>query len=216
MGRWRFRLKLIWILCLLSILAGCESGCSWGIPHRKSHSASLEALQAGGGDTLDMLNYYAWLQQLNTLTRLQEYERVAHEFDSEKAQSDALRLSLLLSLSNEPFRDDQRAQRLLAHYLEAPGDGIEENRAFALLLLDALKEREQQSTVVGQLQDQLNDYHRVKHELRKERELRQKLEKQLNQLKAIEESLIKREDPMIRPSQETQHDDGKSQNPAGR
>jgi hypothetical protein len=159
-----------------------------------------------------MLNYYAWIQQLNTLARLQEYERVAREFDTDKhkAQGDALRLSLLLSLSNEPFRDDQRAQKLLTHYLETTEDEVGDNRAFALLLLDALKERERQSTVVGKLQGQLNDYHRVKDELRKERELRQKMEKQLNQLKAIEESLIKRENPVVRPSRETQLDDGKS------
>ncbi len=201
---------------MFSVVPGCESVGTLDPQHPHRRPVHTDKWEINVSETLTMLGYYRWIQQCNGLERQQEYERLSSRQQPEGEIRNQLRLSLLLSLPDAPFRDDHRAQALLQAYLNSGNLNREDDTAFAMFLLDVLKERERQNVVVGQLQDRIKDYHYVKDELTKERAIRHKLEKQMKQLKAIEENSIKREHADVMPLQEQDSQDGKSQDSTGR
>ena len=201
---------------MIGVVSGCESVGTLDPQHQHRRSVYTDRWEINGSETLTMLGYYRWIQQCNGDERLLEYERLSSGPRPEDARANQLRLSLLLSLPDAPFRNDRRAQALLQAYLDSGNVSREDDTAFAMFLLDVLKERERQKVVVGQLQDRIKDYRYVKDELSKERAIRHKLEKQMKQLKAIEENLIKREHAEVVPLQEEDSQNGKSQDSSGR
>ena len=216
MVRWQFFQSYCGILCLIGVVSGCESVGTLDPQHQHRRSVYTDRWEFNGGEALTMLSYYRWIHQCNGDERQLEYERLSSGLKPEDVRKNRLRLSLLLSLPDAPFRDDHRAQALLHAYLDSGHLSQEDDTAFAMFLLDVLKEREQQKVVVGQLQDRLKDFLYVKDELNRERATRHKLEKQMKQLKAIEENLIKREHAEVVPHQEEDSQNGKSQNSSGR
>ena len=216
MCRWQIFLGCCWILCLLFVVPGCESVGTLDPQQQPRRSVYADRWEISESETLNILSYYRWIQQCNGDERQREYERLSSGLEPEEALRSQLQLSLLLSLPDTPFRDDHRAQALLQAYLNSGNLNREDDTAFAMFLLDVLKERERQKVVVGQLQDRIKDYRYVQDELSKERAIRHKLEKQMKQLKAIEENLIKREHADVKPHQEGDSQDGKSQDSSGR
>lgn len=200
------------ILSLLSLIAVCvlllSPGCK--LVGTQSAQEETQSSKVTFTDTLSstrrplsMLGYYSWVQQCSISELMKEYERLEtnNADDDDGSQKNNLRLALLLSLSDKPFGDDIRARSILERYLGTKsGDGEDEDEAFAIFLLDLLKEREKYQSQVKSLQTQVEDYPVVMGELRKERALRNKLEDQVQQLKNIEENLIERERVDIPPT----------------
>ncbi len=167
-------------------------------------------------DYMSMLSYYQWLKQCTGGELRQEYERVVNGRTPDGELRDRVRLALLLSLPNKPFRDDQRAMTLLHGYLHSGGPRRKDDMAFAMMLMDILNERERHRTVSDQLRQQTQTYHSIVEELHKERALRRDLQGQMDQLKEIEENIIEREQSVKDPLKENNLDVEKSQNTSGR
>ena len=163
-----------------------------------------------------MLSYYHWLKQRARGELYMEYHRVASGRTPDDALRDRLRLALLLTLPQEPFRDEQRAKTLLQGYLKSGGAHRKDDVGFAMLLLEVINERERHDAAVDKLTRQKKSYRSLKNELDRERQLRRDLQSRVEQLKAIEESIIEREKTVIVPQQQEKGDVKESQDTSGR
>lgn len=184
-------------VCLVLMLPACKLvGTQSAQDEIQSSKVTFRDTPSSTRHSPSMLAYYSWVQRCSLSELMKEYERLETNAadDDDGAQQINLRLALLLSLPDKSFGDDVRARLILKRYLGAKsGDGEDEDEAFALFLLDLLKERERYKSQVKSLETQVEDYPVVMSELRKERALRYKLEDQVQQLKNIEENLIERE-----------------------
>ncbi|MEN8130650.1 MAG: hypothetical protein ABFS45_10755 [Pseudomonadota bacterium] len=167
--------------------------------------------------SFSMLSYYRWLSQQSGKAIQREYEYMEREYTAHQTLRNRLMLSLLLSLTDRPFRDDHRAKTLVKGILSSDERVAENDRALAFFMDNLLQERERYEDEVDQLQRRIQDFNVVVNELHEERALREKLEHQLEQLKDIEENLIEREQSERLPLTEG-HDGSnrKSQNTPGR
>lgn len=166
---------------------------------------------------VNMLAYYHWLQKSTEKELQYEYQRIEGERSVDLSRRNQLMLALLLSLPDKPLRDDHRAKVLVEGFLDEQATGDDTDKAFALFLHDLLKERERYEQKMDNLQRHVKDYAVMEGELEKEREMREKLENQLKQLKDFEQNLIEREHSKVLPL--TGQDDGsngKSQGTPGR
>ena len=173
-------------VCVCLTPLGCELVETQN-KHARNEVTSRHILQTDE-HPLSMLNYYSWIQQCSASELEREYVRLEGRLEIEGDRTDRLRLAVLLSLSQTPFGDNDRARSLLERYLDSqPIDG--EEAAFALILLKLLEERVSFESQVKTLASQLKDFQIVMNELQKERALRSKLEDQVQQLKNIEQNL---------------------------
>lgn len=194
------RLLNSFAVCVLLTLLGCELVGTQNAQD-ETHTSTVTF-----ADTLSltrrpqsMLGYYSWVQRCSMSELIKEYERLERSAADDGAQRIDLQLALLLSLPEKPFGDDVRARSILKRYLGTKSaDG--EDEAFALFLLELLKERQWYKSQVKTLESQVEDYQVVMNELQKERALRSKLEDQVQQLKNIEENLIEREQVKMPPA----------------
>ncbi|NIR31872.1 MAG: hypothetical protein GWN84_21665 [Gammaproteobacteria bacterium] len=142
-----------------------------------------------------MVRYAAEVQGLSPRGLEREYERLA----GGEGETHAIRMALLLSHPEAPFRDPHRAERLLEDYLERPGSDTSCCREFAAFVRDSLLEQrhtraQMSNTLVALRQERKALEQEVQHlrsAVAEERAKRSKLESQIEALKAIEKSLDK-------------------------
>lgn len=93
-----------------------------------------------------------------------------------------MRLALLLAIPGTSFRNDARSQELLRRVLRDPSYNAHSYKALATLLIAQLNERRE-----------------MERSLDEERRLRHALQRQLNELKAIEAEMDRQSAPKIVP-----------------
>jgi hypothetical protein len=196
---------------------GCKVFENQGKPDKPAESVIVERQQPRlESEFTSMLSYYRWLRQCTSGELYSEYQRVVSGRTPDDALRDRLRLALLLSLPHEPFTDELRAKTLLQGYLKSGGSHREDDVGFAMLLLELIHERERHEAAVDNVARQKKSYSSLKNELHRERQLRRELQSRVEQLKAIEESINKREKTVIVPLEQGKGDVKESQDTPGR
>jgi hypothetical protein len=202
---------------VLATPTGCMVFENQGKPDQSPQSVIVERQEPRReSEFTSMLSYYHWLRQCTSGELYSEYQRVASGRTPDGALKDRLQLALLLSLPHEPFTDELRAKTLLQGYLKSGGSHREDDVGFAMLLLEVIHERERHDAAVDNLTRQEKSYSSLKNELDRERQLRRELQSRVEQLKAIEESINKREKTVIVPLEQRKSDVKESQDTPGR
>jgi hypothetical protein len=202
---------------MFATLTGCTVFKNQDKSDKPPESVTIEHPQPSPkSEFTSMLSYYYWLKQCTSGELYSEYQRVASGRTPDDALRDRLRLALLLTLPHEPFTDELRAKTLLQGYLKSGGSHREDDVGFAMLLLEVIHERERQGKAVDNLKRQKQSYSSLKNELDRERQLRRELQSRVEQLKAIEESIIEREKTVIVPLEQEKGDVKESQDTPGR
>ncbi len=168
---------------LVFTLSGCVA-----VPTREAAKPAATDTTAPPqpADLAGLTAYLSWLrkqppEQLHRLRDTAESQPAAQRTDF-----DRLRLAMLLSLPKAHDRDPARAQTLLGEIVGGDS-GNSDLKSFARLMLWNLEEREQLRKTYDR-------------ELALERDQRRKLQHQLQELKAIEEQLNRRDNkPLTKP-----------------
>jgi len=170
---------------LVLLLAGVLTGCSLSMPSLQDRLALPPSLSS---ETTSLLVYANTLGSWPRNRVRAELARLEKARCPESPDSpDCLRLAMLLGLTGAPERDDARARTLLTSYLAARPAGAEPDgeRELAALLLATLDDRRRQT----------RELRNAEAALARERSERRTLQQQLDQLKAIEESINRRANP---------------------
>jgi hypothetical protein len=186
-------------LLLVSTLLLCS--CSLPLVSESPPGIPPESVTGLNGSELvpppSLLKYYDWLQGQPRAAQKREYDVSHANFDAEPNALNRLRLALVLCLPDTPFRDYATARSLMTDYLDDAANERAENRGLALLILGFIERN-------AQLQRQRAV---AEQQLRKEQEIRVSLEErvaqleiQVEQLKAIEDSLMETEQSINVPA----------------
>jgi hypothetical protein len=204
-------------ICVFELLSGCKLSDNQDNRMQQHQSKVDHRISDAQARPVNMLAYYHWLQQSTAKELKHEYERIEVERSVDMSRQNQLMLALLLSLPDRPLRDDYRATTLVEGFLDEQATGDDSDEAFALFLRDLLKERERYEQKMDKLERHVKDYALMKEELEKEREMREKLENQMKQLKDFEQNLIEREHSKVLPlTGQEDGSNGKSQGTPGR
>lgn len=169
--------KAVTAIFLAAGIAGCTHAPARGGTTGARAAAALADTDAP--DSVEALLRYDEVLRIMTPASLdEEYGRISGALPGDPSAPNRLRAAMLLSRPETTFRDDARAQALLRNVLNDPNPDVRSYRPLAAFLLATAKERERSET-----------------ELANERKQRQKLEQQLDQLKAIEKDFGKRLPP---------------------
>ena len=89
----------------------------------------------------DGLDYYHALSQMALDDKKQELTALRASLQSQESSCEQLKLALLLSLPDSAIRNDIKAAKLLADFLENPVNDRQQDRALASLLRGVIQER---------------------------------------------------------------------------
>ena len=188
----------LWLVGLVAtfVLGGCaELGKFWS--QLSQRPPDYEATRSENGDVPWLLSYAEWIRTLPPDELQQLFTSTEAGFEQEDTPARRIRLALLLSLDDAPFRDDTRAQQLLQQYLEGKTTGPTGYRDFAALWLQVLEERERwhedQVRLEQALAKERKQRESSQQQLETSKEQLQTLQQQLDALKAIEENISERE-----------------------
>lgn len=159
----------------LTVLAGCTSleTSPAGVP--AVSPSDVPTYPSESADTVALLQYAEAIRAMNPKA-LQRERSAAEQRHAKQASADGrIRLALLLSLPHAPFRNDARARSLLSQAARDGDYNAGSYRRLAAFLLTVLAER-------AEIEKALED----------ERKQRLAVQKQLQQLKAIEEDIDRR------------------------
>jgi len=170
---------------LVLAFAGVLTGCSMPMPSLQDRLALPPTVLSETPSLLVYANTLGSWPRTRVRAELARLEKV--QCSESPDSSDCLRLAILLGLTGAPERDDARARTLLTSYLAARPAGAEPDgeRELAALLLATLDEHRRQT----------RELRNAEAALARERSARRTLEQQLDQLKAIEESINRRATP---------------------
>lgn len=168
-------------ICLAVGVAACAHAPATGV--RAGPTAVAAPAADDAPDGVEALLRYDELIRFMTPEALnEEYGRIAGKLAGDPGAPNRLRAALLLARPGTMFHDATRAQELLRLVLNDPAANARAYRPLASYQLAILRDREQIETALAD-----------------ERKQRQKLEQQLDQLKAIEKDFGNRLPPKPLP-----------------
>jgi len=185
---------------------GCAQQKVTGVPETVPR---VEIIQTVETDADRLLNYYAYMAELQGDTLMREYQHVKRSFDEEPDDFNRMQLVMLLSSQSATFRDTASANFLLETWLGNQYNASSKLRPLALLFDNYLAEvrrmDEAMTREAGKLAESADIITRQAQELTDEREkLRDErrqtraLQKKLDALLEMEMNLIERE-PISNP-----------------
>jgi len=156
-------------LCLLGGLEGCAT-LEW------PRGWAVDGCAGGACDDSlpGVLRYAEHVRTLDADAQRGEYQRMKQRYARDDSTANRFRLALLLSLPGAPFRSDARARELLRGYMQ-DNDDASAYHHLAVFLLRTLDERQA-----------------VERTAEAERRQVELLRKQVEELKAIERRLNRR------------------------
>ncbi len=176
--------------------------------------------RARGGETHTLLSYYDKISRSSPQALQTEHRHLLSRQTTEPGARDQLRLAVMLSRPDTPLRDDQHAQLLVEEYLESSFAGFSEDKAFAELFLEMLKERQRYGLSRGKLKAALEEERELRKELKKKSDQLEveivQLRAQLDQLKAIEEDVTESEQSIVAPLPENEPNGNETKSSSGR
>lgn len=147
---------------------------------------------------LKLLRYSRRLGELTPEELEQEYKSFQEQsIEQNTTVNMELQQALLLSASAAPFRDNQRAKKILADIINSAEKRGMVLREYAYSLLVNIEQREKSERQNLQLRKSLKKEIERREELEKKRDL---LEQKLEALKSIEESITQRQNTVEEPS----------------
>ena len=155
----------------------CDQLCD-----RRQLATDMDYWEQGGSTAA----FYGWLETLSDEQCYWIREDRADRARSPLTPDDQLRQAILLARSRDRPEDLATADTLVADYLEH-GDPGSDSYAFALLLRTSLRGRIGENQLRSQQQVKLDA---LETQLEQEKSAREQLERQLERLKQIEESLL--------------------------
>lgn len=168
-------------LLVASLIAVMLSACQTIETKTTPSNAGSAAVEPEARDDLPgLIRYTSWIrhQPMARLVAIRpRMEKLAHDTDSSVFR---IRLAILLSVSDAPFRDEARARTLLNQIIARNDPGHRDLVAFAKVLL-------------WNLDDRASARETCENDLKNERSQRQNLQHKLDELKAIEEQLDQRD-----------------------
>lgn len=134
-------------------------------------------------EVLQIMRYARVMQSYPRAKLKDEFKRVATDLVDKSDTANQLRMAILLSIEDTPFKNEKRALRLLTNIVNDVDEKSSALQEYAYQLLDTLQQRYE----AMQLNRELSD------ELHAERQKRAQLQQQLDALRSIEKSINQRQ-----------------------
>lgn len=134
-------------------------------------------------EVLQIMRYARVMQSYPRAKLKDEFKRVATDLVDKPDTANQLRMAILLSIEDTPFKNEKRALRLLTNIVNDVDERSSALQEYAYQLLDTLQQRYE----AMQLNRELSD------ELHAERQKRAQLQQQLDALRSIEKSINQRQ-----------------------
>ncbi len=187
------RKRIVFVLITVSAVAGCA-------PKPRVTDEPLpqvqlvETLQT---DADRLLNYYAFMTQLQGETLLHEYHFVEKACKTHPNEFNRMQLIMLLSTPNAPFRNTELAHDMIKKWLDDEYTRYSKLRPLALLYENYLAELKRQHDAIGRANERLQQANersaRHAREAKVSQERAAELQDKLDALLEMERSLIERE-----------------------
>jgi predicted ribosome quality control (RQC) complex YloA/Tae2 family protein len=195
----RFATRFATMLLISSIGAGCA------LQTRKPGDSlpRSQVVETVETDADRLLNYYAYITELQGETLLQEYRRVQETYGTGPNDFNRMQLIMLLSSPSASFRDTGLAHTLLKDWLNEQYNAYSKLHPLALLYDNYLAELQRRDEVIERTTDQLRQANdrverqnerisKQKAELATEKERLGQLQEKLDALLEMEKNLIER------------------------
>ncbi len=124
---------------MLTVLA-LGAGCTQKLSEILNMDPPVEAVQTEETDANHLLDYYAYISDLQGNTLLREYQRAQSAFIDEPTDRNRMQLVMLLSLQGAPFRNTISANVLLHTWLDDESNTHSKLRPLADLFDDYITE----------------------------------------------------------------------------
>jgi hypothetical protein len=179
------------------IAASCVAGCAPTPKKPEEPIPQLQLVETLETDADRLLDYYAYMINLQGDTLLREYRNVKKENEENPNDFNNMQLIMLLSSPSAPFRNTQRAHAMLEQWLRDDYHRYSKLRPLALLFDNYLSEMSRQSVVINQTRKDLRqskeDAARQARELGAAQEHSKELQEKLDALMEMERNLIERQ-----------------------
>jgi hypothetical protein len=164
----------IFPVAILALLVGCVA-----VPENQPAPCPPPSEVVVTGQMDDMMQYYDSLRKQSSSELAKIYDRVKQNFGQNKSDANRIRLALLLTLPNTPFRDVSAALHLLNDW---PRDSKHVNnlQSFRNLLAALLAEQQRLS----------NNLEEASQKLKEEQKRADTLQHQIDAIKSMEKNLI--------------------------
>jgi len=179
------------------IAASCIAGCAPTPQKPTEPIPQLQLVETLETDADRLLDYYAYMINLQGDTLLREYRNVKKENETNPNDFNNMQLIMLLSSPSAPFRNTQRAQAMLEQWLQNDYHRYSKLRPLAQLFDNYLSEMTRQTVVINQTRKDLRqskeDAARLARELGAAQEHSKELQEKLDALMEMERNLIERQ-----------------------
>lgn len=187
------RQRIMIVLITANLIAGCAP-----TPQVKDEPLpQLQLVETLETDADRLLDYYAYMIDLQGDPLLREYRIVQKENQANPNDFSRMQLVMLLSSPSAPFRDTKTAHAMLRAWLEDDYYQYSKLRPLALLYDNYLSEVSRQVEVINQTRQDLRQADEASaHQSRKleaEREHSKALQEKLDALLEMERNLIERQ-----------------------
>lgn len=192
--------RLTGALVLCALLGACQFPT---LPFVRETPPGIPSSTANGykGPDLhpapNLLKYYEWLHEQSQDIQRREYDTSRANFDADPNTLNRLRLALVLCLPGAPFRDYGTAAGLMTGLLADSPDARVEDRGLAYLILGFAEQNRRTQRERSATQQRLVDERQTRETLE---ERVKDLEITVEQLKAIEDSLMETEQSINVPA----------------
>lgn len=179
------------------IAANFVVGCAPTPQQRTEPLPQLQLVETLETDADRLLDYYAYMIDLQGDTLLREYRSVKKEIQTNPNNFNRMQLVMLLSSPSAPFRDTKLAQAMLAEWLQDDYHRYSKLRPLVLLYDNYLSEVSRQNQVISQTREELRQANeasaRRSKKLDAELEHSKELQEKLDALLEMERNLIERQ-----------------------
>ena len=157
----------------------------------------LQLVETLETDADRLLDYYAYMINLQGDTLLREYRQVKKQNQQNPNNFNRMQLIMLLSSPSAPFRNNELAHAMLKAWLQDDYYRYSKLRPLALLYDNYLSELDRKTTVLNQTRKDLRQSKEVtarqSQELGAAKEHSKELQEKLNALMEMEKNLIERQ-----------------------
>ena len=184
---------IIILMIALALVAGCAP-----LPQKPTEPIpQLQLVETLETDADRLLDYYAYMINLQGDTLLREYRQVKKQHQENPNNFNRMQMIMLLSSPSAPFRNNELAHAMLKAWLQDDYYRYSKLRPLALLYDNYLAELSQQTTMLNQARKDLRqnkeDTARLSRELGAAQEHSKELQEKLDALMEMEKNLIERQ-----------------------
>lgn len=137
----------------------------------------------------DLMNYYAGLRTRTPAALKQDLEDAKKDFSTNGSESARVKLALLYTLPNAPFRNEALAAQLLESYQRGEGRGSGRLRGLAQVILAGLEMNRRGEAASLAMASRLRD----------EQKRTEELQRKLDALKDVERAMIQKDQGARKP-----------------